>query len=164
VTIPVVRFVFGGVEQRTGDTMGAARPYTLVYDGACRVCGRLVRLLRKWDKNNEIEIVPSQNTSVYARFPWIPAEAYAEAVQLIGPGGRTWQGAAAIERLLDVLPRGRLISWIFKLPFVGVLADKFYRWFARNRYRFGCGEHCQLRPEHLSFEGSRESTSARPQS
>jgi predicted DCC family thiol-disulfide oxidoreductase YuxK len=149
-TVPVVRFVFGGSDQAT---TVEARPYTLVYDGNCKVCGRLVRLLVKWDTAREIETVPSQNASVPARFPWIPPEAYTQAVQLIGPGGRTWQGAYAIERLLDILPRGGLISWIFKLPFVGRLADKFYRWFARNRYKFGCGEHCQLRPEQLDFEG-----------
>lgn len=153
-TVPVVRFVFGGREQTA---TGEARPYTLVYDGNCKVCGRLVGLLEKWDSERRIETIPSQNASVPARFPWIPAEAYAQAVQLIGPGGRTWQGAYAIERLLDILPRGRLISWIFKLPLVGRLADKLYRWFARNRYRFGCGEHCQLRPEQLDFEGMKQS-------
>lgn len=150
MTVPVVRFIFGGRE-----TVGAGegRPYTLVYDGNCRVCGRLVNLLRNWDSRNRIEIIPSQNTTVYARFPWIPAKAYTESVQLIGPGGRTWQGAAAIEQLLDILPRGRWIGWVFKLPFVGWLADKVYRWFARNRYRFGCGEHCQLRPQQLDYVG-----------
>jgi predicted DCC family thiol-disulfide oxidoreductase YuxK len=67
-------------------------------------------------------------------------------VQLVGPGGTTWQGAAAIERLLDVLPRGGLLGWVFSVPFVRALADRFYRWFARNRYRLGCGEHCALKP------------------
>jgi predicted DCC family thiol-disulfide oxidoreductase YuxK len=87
-----------------------------------------------------------------ARFPWIPAKAYGEALQLIGPGGRTWQGAAAIEQLLTILPKGKLVSWLFKVPFVRVLADRFYRWFARNRYRLGCGEHCQLRPAEVDFK------------
>jgi predicted DCC family thiol-disulfide oxidoreductase YuxK len=127
------------------DTRTSSRPYTLVYDGACRVCNRFVRLLRRWDARHQVETVPSQDLRVAARFPWIPAAAYADAVQLVGPGGRTWEGAAAIEELLTVLPRGWLLGWIFKLPFVGRLADKFYRWFARNRYRFGCGEHCQYR-------------------
>ena len=123
---------------------GAGRSWTLVYDGQCDVCGRFVRVLERWDRRNEIEIVPSQNPDVTARFPWIPAEAYADAIQLIGPGGRTTQGAEAIEALLGILPRGRMLGWIFKLPFVGWLADKLYRWFARNRYRFGCGKHCRV--------------------
>jgi predicted DCC family thiol-disulfide oxidoreductase YuxK len=149
---PVVRFVLAG---QSSDCGGEGRPWTLVYDGNCKVCGRLVHLLDRWDRRKRIEIVPSQNTCVQARFPWIPAEAYVEAVQLIGPSGRTSQGAEAIEDLLGILPRGWLVGWVFKLPFVGWLADKFYRWFARNRYRFGCGDHCQYRPQKLDYGDAR---------
>lgn len=148
MTIPVVRFIFGGMEAVGA---GPGRPYTVVYDGHCKVCGKLVRLLTRWDKKKILEIVPSQNSSVPARFPWIPADEYTKAVQLIGPGGRTWQGAPAIEQLLDILPSGWVLGWVFKLPFVGGLADRFYKWFARNRYKFGCGEHCALRPQQLDF-------------
>ncbi len=148
MSFPVVHFVFGG--QRSA-AVGTGRPYTVVFDGACKVCGRLVKLLNAWDRNDELETVPFQNTSVLDRFPWIPPAAYAEAMQLVGPGGQTWQGAAAIEQLLKILPKGGLLGWAFKVPFVGVLIDRFYRWFARNRYKFGCGEHCQLRPQQLDF-------------
>ena len=124
----------------------------MVYDGHCKVCGKMVALLRAWDRNERIlEIVPSQMTGVQARYPWIPARAYVEGVQLIGPGGRTWQGAAAVEEIIDIKPRGRLVSWIFKIPFVRVIADSFYRWFARNRYMLGCGEHCTVRQELLDY-------------
>jgi predicted DCC family thiol-disulfide oxidoreductase YuxK len=146
-TFPVVRFRFGGREDAAA---GLGRDFTLVYDGACRVCTRLVGLLERWDRHDRIEIVPSQNTSVHARFPWIPVEAYAESVQLVARDGRTWQAAAAIEQLLGILPRGRLIAWVFRVPYAGRAADRFYRWFARNRYRFGCGEHCQFRPLNVS--------------
>lgn len=160
MTVPVVRFTVRGEEVgaatagMTPVTKGVApgeRPYTVVFDGQCKVCGRLARTLARWDRHRCFEIVPSQAPGVHARFPWIPARAYAESLQLVGPGGRTWQGAAAIERILDLLPRGRLISWIFDIPFVRTIADRFYRWFARNRYRLGCGEHCQFRPEDVDF-------------
>jgi predicted DCC family thiol-disulfide oxidoreductase YuxK len=111
----------------------------------------LANVLRKWDRTELLEVLPSQAPGVTARFPWIPPRAYAEALQLIAANGRTWQGATAIERLLDVLPRGKWISWVFKVPFVRTIADKFYRWFARNRYRLGCGEHCQSRPLDVAF-------------
>ncbi|HEY0811563.1 MAG TPA: DUF393 domain-containing protein [Longimicrobiales bacterium] len=123
--------------------MTDARPYTVVYDGACTVCTRISRVFEKWDTGNIVSVVPSQQPGVKAFFPWIPDQAYQESLQLVGPGGKTWQGAEAIEQLLIVLPRGKLIAWVFRVPFVRVLADKFYRWFARNRYRLGCGEHCQ---------------------
>ncbi len=154
MTVPVVRFIFGGTEAVSA---GLGRRYTVVYDGQCKVCNRLVTLLHKWDKRKEIETIPSQNSTVPARFPWIPLAAYREAMQLIGPGGRTWQGAAAIDQLLTILPGGWLIGWVFRVPVLGKLLDKFYRWFARNRFKFGCGEHCQLRQEQLDYVGAADS-------
>jgi predicted DCC family thiol-disulfide oxidoreductase YuxK len=152
-TMPVVRFTVrghDGVASWEGGG-GLGRPYTLVYDGQCRMCTRLAHVLRNWDGRRTIEVVPSQAAGVMARFPWIPAEAYTQALQLVGPGGQTWQGAAAIERLLTILPRGRWIAWIFRAPFVRALADRVYRWVARNRYRMGCGDHCQSRPLDVEF-------------
>ena len=149
MTVPVVRFTVTGQPEQPGSGLG--RPYTLVYDGACRMCTRLSNVLRRWDARRQIEVTASQTAGVMARFPWIPARSYAQAIQLIGPGGETWQGAAAIEQLLTVLPRGRWIAWIFHVPFVRALADRIYRWVARNRYRLGCGEHCQSRPLDVAF-------------
>lgn len=148
MTVPVVRSSVAGQDPATG----LGRHYTVVFDGNCKVCSRLARVLRGWDRGRELEVVPSEAPGVTARFPWIPPRAYQEALQLIGPGGRTWEGSAAIERLLDLLPKGKLISWIFRIPFVHGLADRFYRSFAKNRYRLGCGEHCPSRPLDVGFD------------
>lgn len=126
-------------------TSAAGAPYTVVFDGNCTVCSRVANLLREWDRTHQLEVVASQQPGVMARFPWIPPHAYADALQLVAADGTTWQGSAAIEKLLDVMPRGRLISWIYRIPFARALADRFYRWFARNRYRLGCGKHCPVR-------------------
>jgi len=126
--------------------------YTVVYDGECKVCGRMVKALTRWDGGRELEIIPSQAPSVPARFPWIPPRAYLESMQVVrASDGKTWQGAAALEELLKVLPRGRLVSWLFRIPFARPVADKFYQWFARNRYRMGCGEHCAVHPPDLDY-------------
>ena len=146
-TVPVVVFTVRG--QTSAEC--ATCDYTVVYDGMCKVCTRLANVLRKWDRNHTLDIVSSQTAGVMARFPWISPQAFAEALQMVATDGTTWSGAAAIERLLDVLPRGRLISWVFKIPFVRPIADKLYRWFARNRYRLGCGEHCMTRPADVMF-------------
>jgi predicted DCC family thiol-disulfide oxidoreductase YuxK len=136
------------IHEADPSTSGArGRRYTVVYDGDCRVCGRMVKLLRKWDRNHELEIISSQTSGVYARFPWIPLRAYVESMQVIrSSDGKTWQAAAGLEELLKVLPKGGLVSWLFRIPFARPVADKFYGWFARNRYRMGCGEHCAVRP------------------
>lgn len=119
------------------------RPYAMIYDGHCKVCSRMVKLLTRWDRNHDLEIIPSHAAGVRERFPWILQRAYVESLQVIRiRDGKTWQAAAALEELLKVLPKGRLISWLFKIPWVRPLADRVYRWFARNRYRLGCGDHC----------------------
>jgi predicted DCC family thiol-disulfide oxidoreductase YuxK len=95
--------------------------------------------------------MPYQAPAVQARFPWIPARAFEESLQLVGLDGQTWQGAAAIEQVLKVLPRGRLIAWIFGLPLVRPIAERLYTWFARNRYRLGCSDHCSTRRADLDY-------------
>ena len=150
-TVPVVRFTVRGAPATAPAPTGLGRPYVVIYDGNCKVCGRIVKVLLKWDRNKQLEIVPSNAPGVQARFPWIPARAYSESVQLVGPSGRTWQGAAAVERIIDQMPKGKLITWVFSIPFVRPLAEKFYRWFARNRYKLGCGDHCQVRPELFDY-------------
>jgi predicted DCC family thiol-disulfide oxidoreductase YuxK len=159
VSVPVVRFTIAGTSDTAAPSLG--RPYTVVFDGQCKVCTRVVRALEKWDRNRELEIVASQTPGVQARFPWIPPRAYVDSLQLVGPGGRTWQGAAAIEQLLDVLPKGKRISWIFSIPFMRRLADRVYRWFARNRYKLGCGDHCQLRSLDVEYGDEEDSRSQR---
>ena len=154
MSVQVVRFTYAGKNtELIAETIGEpGRPYTVIYDGHCKVCGRMVKLLTKWDKNRLLEIIPSQEAGVRARFPWISARAYTESVQVIrNHDGKTWQAAAALEELLNVMPKGRLISWLFKIPFVRPLVDRFYRWFARNRYRMGCGDHCSVWPADFDY-------------
>jgi predicted DCC family thiol-disulfide oxidoreductase YuxK len=156
VTVQVARFTVAGREAHdhpVAQTIGEpGRRYTVIYDGNCKVCGRMVKMLTKWDRNRDLEIIPSQARGIRERFPWIPPRAYVDSVQVVRTtDGRTWQAAAALEELLNILPTGRFISWLFKIPFVRPLVDRFYRWFARNRYRFGCGDHCQVREAHLDY-------------
>jgi len=154
MSVAVVRFSVAGrdAEPIAAAAGEAGRKYTVIYDGHCKVCSRLVKLLTRWDRNRQLEIVPSQRPGVQQRFPWIPARSYLDSIQVIrNADGKTWQAAAALEELLNTLPKGRLISWLFKIPFVRPLADRFYRWFARNRYKFGCGDHCAVRPADLDY-------------
>jgi predicted DCC family thiol-disulfide oxidoreductase YuxK len=118
----------------------------VIFDGDCKVCSHSVNVLKKWDRNRDLEIIPSQTPGVREKFPWITPRAYFESIQVVRKeDGKTWQGATALEELLNVLPKGRLISWLFRIPLVRPLVDKAYGWFARNRYKLGCGDHCAPR-------------------
>lgn len=119
--------------------------YTVVYDGDCKVCKRSVAALAKWDHYGTLEIMPAQAPGVSQRFSWIAPRAFDESIQVIrNSDNKTWQGAAAVEELLRAVPRGKRFSWLFKIPLARPIAERMYRWFAGNRHRFGCAEHCDI--------------------
>ena len=99
---PCVRFTVWPEEASPRPWVG--RAYTVVFDGDCKVCTRLAKVLRAWDTGDALEVVSSQQLGVMARFPWIPARAYIEALQLVRADGTTWQGAAAIEECSTSCP------------------------------------------------------------
>ena len=115
----------------------------MIYDGHCRVCLASVELLRRWDRAGRFEFLAFQDPAVSARFPTVPAASMRAALQLVGPDGTRWEGAAAVERILAELPAGSPLAAAFRMPVVGALLDHGYRWFARHRYRFGCRDHCR---------------------
>lgn len=121
---------------------------TVIYDGECGLCRRSIEVLRKFDEEGVLEVVESQAPGVRERFPWIPPEAYARALQLVEPDGNTTEGAAALERLCSILPAGRRIGWLYRIPFARPMADRVYGWISRNRatLRMDCGEHCSVDP------------------
>jgi predicted DCC family thiol-disulfide oxidoreductase YuxK len=122
-----------------------AERYTLIYDGTCGICTRLVARLRKVDRAGVFETIASQANGVHERFPWIPERAYTESLQLVrGADNRTWQGAAAVEQILTEIRAGWILSWMFSLPFARPIAERLYRWVADHRGELGCGEHCQI--------------------
>ena len=156
MTVPVVRFIVAGSDSPLPDgavvvTRGEGSTWTVVYDGFCKICRRLAASLESLDTEHRFEIIPSQHPGVRARFPWIPPRAYDTSLQLVRRDGLTLQGAAAIEQIIRDLPKGRAVSWLFRIPFARSIADRLYRTFARHRRKLGCGSHCAYRPPDVDF-------------
>lgn len=118
--------------------------WTLIFDGECGICRRSVDWIRLRDRDGRVEAIPFQDPAVPERFPEIPPERFTQAMQLVSPLGRRWEGARAAEELLRLLPRWRGLAPFFRIPLVRTIADRAYRWVARNRGRLGCGDHCPL--------------------
>jgi len=120
--------------------MGAdrIRP-TLIYDGECRFCQRSVDLLRRWDREHRVAVLPFQDQARVAAFH-IPLPALAAAMHLVlpAPDGRVLSGADAVPKLLELLPGKRWLAWGFRIPGVAPVARRVYAWIARRR-------HCLVR-------------------
>lgn len=118
--------------------------YTLIFDGGCTVCQKSVDWVSGWDTAGVVECVPYQDPSVAERFPHFSVEAMDEEIHLVAPDGAVTRGSEAVEELLRVTDRPPPLAWLFSLPGGRTAARIGYRMFARNRHRFGCGEHCSL--------------------
>src|SRR3989442_15163762 len=80
-------------------------PYTTlfrsIYDGECGFCRRSVDLVRRWDREHRLDVVPFQDQDSVARFG-IPLPALAAAMHLLLPlpDGRVLAGADAAPEIL----------------------------------------------------------------
>ncbi len=111
--------------------MRVDRP-TLIYDGECGFCRRSVDLVRRWDREHRLVLVPFQDEARVARLG-IPLPALAAAMHLVRPDGRVFAGADAAPEILRLVPGGRLLAWLFRVPGVLPVARRVYGWIARQR-------------------------------
>ena len=92
-TVPVVRFTVRGAPETAPAPTGLGRPWVVVYDGACKVCGRIVRVLTRWDE--DLLVMPGGDLDV-----WRPYSKRFE-VQFAGPA-IVVKPVGEIDRLLDL--------------------------------------------------------------
>jgi predicted DCC family thiol-disulfide oxidoreductase YuxK len=97
----------------------------LVYDGDCEFCSRLARWVERRDRGR-VSVRPSQEPGLIA---WLglTREEVARASWAVEPGGRRFEGAAAISRVLRDLGGGwRLLGALYLFPPAGWLEDRYY--------------------------------------
>src|SRR5882672_983110 len=106
----------------------------LVFDGDCGFCRVWIRRFQE-RTGDRVEYAPSQE--VAARFPKIPAEAFARSVQLIDADGEVYEGALAVFRALALAPGGGLALGAYRrLPGFAAASERLYRLVASHRVLF----------------------------
>lgn len=130
----------------------------LVFDGDCHFC---TLWIKRWQQisGDGVDYVPFQSAEGAARFPELPREQFATAVQLIEPDGTVHSGARAA---LGALARHRLwagLLWLYRhWGFFARAAETSYRFVAGHRGLFskltwlGWGEHVE-QPQHFRVRG-----------
>lgn len=85
----------------------------------------------------------SADERVARELDWIPVPAFGEGLQFVASDGRNWQGAAAVECIVQHLARDgalwRSLAFTLRVPGARTLLRIGYDTFARHRCRFGCG-------------------------
>jgi predicted DCC family thiol-disulfide oxidoreductase YuxK len=111
--------------------------YTLLYDGACRICTGQIATVAAYNDADLIEILDLRSPEVRERFPQITPEAAQRELHLVAPDGSLYRGAEAVRETLLRLPSLRGLGEVMRLPGVIELARPIYAFIAANRYLLG---------------------------
>jgi predicted DCC family thiol-disulfide oxidoreductase YuxK len=105
----------------------------LVYDGECEFCRRLARWVERHDGRGRISVRPNQEAGLVERLGLTRDEAD-RASWAVEPGGRRFEGAAGISRVLRELGGVWAVLGAFYLvPPIAWLENRYYRRVARRR-------------------------------
>jgi predicted DCC family thiol-disulfide oxidoreductase YuxK len=113
-----------------------SRPFAIevFFDGACPLCAREVRFLRRLDRRNRLRFVDIASEvfrpSDYGR----PLDVFMSEIQGRLPDGSWVTGVEVFRRIYSAIGLGPL-TWWTRLPVISGLLDWAYRLFARNRLR-----------------------------
>jgi predicted DCC family thiol-disulfide oxidoreductase YuxK len=96
----------------------------------------MARWVRRRDRAGRVLVMPNQARGSLARYGVTSAEAHRSA-WAIDPAGRRWEGAAALNRVLEELGGiARPLARVLQAGPIAPAEAAAYRWFARNRSRF----------------------------
>jgi predicted DCC family thiol-disulfide oxidoreductase YuxK len=110
---------------------------TIIYDGNCTVCQRLVDFSGNQVGDSKLEFLPFQdleNSHIYDSR--LKADDLPQSLHLISENGDTFKGAGAVFDILSDFPGilGTIGKLINRKPFIKI-AEPFYRAFARHRHK-----------------------------
>jgi predicted DCC family thiol-disulfide oxidoreductase YuxK len=124
-----------------------ARPESLVlFDGVCNFCNGAVNFIIDRDPGGRFRFAPLQSETAAAllKHNGVEIPAGGADTMILIEGGRIYDRSTAALRIA----RGLRMPWPLVYALIVVprpIRDAFYRYFARNRYRwFGKSESCRM--------------------
>lgn len=122
----------------------------VIYDGQCRLCRRLVRLVRWLGPDRPFQSVDYHDQAALADcYPRVDADAAARSIIVLRADGRQLHGNDAVTEIMSLLPPVAWAAPILRLPGIRMVARRVYRWVSDHRYQFSCrvgghaiGMHC----------------------
>ncbi|NIO15562.1 MAG: DUF393 domain-containing protein [Deltaproteobacteria bacterium] len=109
--------------------------HTLIFDDSCPLCRKSVGWIVSLIGKDRLHLIPCNSEERKNLHPEIGDEECSSAIQLITPDGKVFAGDRAIIEILNVNGRRSGLSLLWKVPFLGSLFGRAYRWVAMNRYR-----------------------------
>jgi len=106
----------------------------VLYDGHCDFCTKQAQRLIRY-AGDRVRLVSFQEEGALDAYPELTHADCMKEMKLVDRG-RIYGGAEAVVRSIDIghPVLGKLL-FVYYLPIIRQIADRSYRWVARNRYR-----------------------------
>ncbi|MEC4896294.1 MAG: DCC1-like thiol-disulfide oxidoreductase family protein [Oscillatoria sp. PMC 1051.18] len=110
--------------------------YHVIYDGNCNLCVTFTQLLENFDRGQLFDYTPMQNEEILQKFEISPQDCELGMILIDNEKqDRRWQGAAAAEEIVNLLPAGDLFIAAYRsLPGMKWIGDRAYEQIRDNRY------------------------------
>ncbi|HEY2597802.1 MAG TPA: DCC1-like thiol-disulfide oxidoreductase family protein [Candidatus Dormibacteraeota bacterium] len=106
---------------------------TLLYDGECEFCTRMARWVERRDRSGRVSVRRNGEPGLIESQGLSRAQVD-RAAWAVEAGGRKFEGAAAVNRVLRDLGGGwRLLASLYWVPPLRWVEDRYYRRVARRR-------------------------------
>lgn len=114
---------------------------TIVFDGACGMCRRTMRMVDAFDWLSAFAQQPYDEAVV--RYPQVERRQLDEGIRVLFADGSVVVGIDAVRSIAMRTPLGALLAWTLYLPPVRWLGARAYRSIAARRRR-DAGQACRL--------------------
>lgn len=109
----------------------------VIYDGECRFCIDKINRIKKLDRNSELMYIPRQDPAAEAEYPQIKNVDLEEGLLFVAEDGTVHVAADAIYQIACVVPDGKRVAWLYRVPIIKQIIQIGYRIIAINRKRLG---------------------------
>ena len=107
---------------------------TIFYDGSCPLCAIEMRHLKRLNQDNKLGFVDIMAADFAERFPALDRRALNDRIGAMRADGTMLIGLDVTYEAWRLVGKGWLYAPL-RWPLVKPLADRFYLWFAKHRYR-----------------------------
>jgi predicted DCC family thiol-disulfide oxidoreductase YuxK len=115
----------------------------VIYDGECRICTSQIARLARLDTGRRLAFLSLHDPETVERYPDLSHEALMADMYVVDQAGRRYRGAEALRYLSAKLPTLWWLAPLLHVPGTLPVWQRFYRMFAKRRYRFGKIESCE---------------------
>ncbi len=112
---------------------------SIIYDGQCVFCIRVLNFVKKLDTFEALVFFDSHDQGAMAeKFPMVNPQDAEEALLAVTQDGEVFNGFYAFRRSFWKIPYLWVLAVILYVPGLPYVGTRFYDWIARNRKSFGC--------------------------